>query len=57
MRIGSDSYRLPDPEDILGLLSAKESLVVKLTKEKDGAVAGIIFLSPGAKASIEYEPC
>jgi hypothetical protein len=44
MRIGSGRIRviLPDPKDILGLLYAKESLVVNLTKEEDGAVASII---------------
>jgi hypothetical protein len=42
---------LPDPEDILGLLYAKESgKVVKLTKEEDGAIASMISFSPGTKA-------
>jgi hypothetical protein len=47
---------LPDPEDMLDLLYARESLVVKLTKEEDGLAATIIFLSPGTGASIQYEP-
>ncbi len=43
---------LPDLEDILDLIDAMESLVVKLTKEEDGAVASIISLNPGTSPSI-----